>query len=204
HNGFLQVEGQKMSKSLGNFFTIRQLLDGTDFGGRSWPGEVLRLAMLMTHYRQPIDFSVATLAEASKTLASWGRQFIDNPDTAELAPEAAEILGDDLNTPALIAWLHKTYNQAERGDASAGRRLSDTLRAIGIADLSAVSEGTVAMSDQERAAIDALCDERLAALNARDFAKADKIRADLAAMGIQLMDGKDVDGNRSTKWEVKR
>ncbi|MBL8593543.1 MAG: cysteine--tRNA ligase, partial [Devosia sp.] len=58
HNGFLQVEGQKMSKSLGNFITISELLETDRFGGRKWPGEVLRLAMLMTHYREPIDFSV--------------------------------------------------------------------------------------------------------------------------------------------------
>ena len=55
HNGFLQVEGEKMSKSLGNFVTIHELLRTTKFGGRPWPGETLRLAMLRTHYRQPID-----------------------------------------------------------------------------------------------------------------------------------------------------
>ena len=66
HNGFLQVEGQKMSKSLGNFVTINELLATDKFGGRSWPGEVLRLAMLMTHYREPIDFSVARLVEAEQ------------------------------------------------------------------------------------------------------------------------------------------
>ena len=58
HNGFLQVEGQKMAKSDGNFVTIQELLETEKFGGRKWPGEVLRLAMLMTHYREPIDFSV--------------------------------------------------------------------------------------------------------------------------------------------------
>ena len=68
HNGFLQVEGQKMSKSLGNFFTIRELLDTDKFGGRKWPGEVLRLAMLMTHYREPIDFTVNRLVEAEDNL----------------------------------------------------------------------------------------------------------------------------------------
>jgi cysteinyl-tRNA synthetase len=66
HNGFLQVEGQKMSKSLGNFITIRELLETDKMGGRSWPGEVLRLAMLMTHYREPIDFTVKRLVEAEE------------------------------------------------------------------------------------------------------------------------------------------
>ena len=68
HNGFLQVEGQKMSKSEGNFVTINELLETEKFGGRKWPGEVLRLAMLMTHYREPIDFSVRKLEEAESTL----------------------------------------------------------------------------------------------------------------------------------------
>ena len=71
HNGFLQVEGEKMSKSLGNFVTIHELLRTTKFGGRSWPGEVLRLAMLRTHYRQPIDWTVKALEEAEATLGRW-------------------------------------------------------------------------------------------------------------------------------------
>ena len=71
HNGFLQVEGEKMSKSLGNFVTIHELLRTTKFGGRKWPGEVLRLAMLRTHYRQPIDWTVKALEEAEATLDRW-------------------------------------------------------------------------------------------------------------------------------------
>ena len=73
HNGFLQVEGEKMSKSLGNFVTIHELLHTPEFGGRTWPGEVLRLAMLRTHYRQPIDWTVKALEEAEATLDRWYR-----------------------------------------------------------------------------------------------------------------------------------
>ena len=73
HNGFLQVEGKKMSKSEGNFVTINELLETEKFGGRKWPGEVLRLAMLMTHYREPIDFSVRKLEEAENKLRNWQR-----------------------------------------------------------------------------------------------------------------------------------
>jgi cysteinyl-tRNA synthetase len=204
HNGFLQVEGQKMSKSLGNFFTIRELLEDKTFGGRSWPGPVLRLAMLMTHYREPIDFSVTRLREAQRTLASWGRVFVENPDTTEFAPEAAELLADDLNTPALITWLHRTCNEAERGNATAGRSVSNTLRALGISDLSEVSSSTFGLTDAEIAQINTQRDERLAALNAKDFAKADEIRARLATMNVQLMDGRDAAGNRTTEWEIKR
>jgi len=71
HNGFLQVEGRKMAKSEGNFVTVRELLHTDRFGDRNWPGEVLRLAMLMTHYRQPIDFSVRRLEEAESRLLKW-------------------------------------------------------------------------------------------------------------------------------------
>jgi cysteinyl-tRNA synthetase len=74
HNGFLQVEGEKMSKSLGNFVTINELLETEVFGGRKWPGEVLRLAMLKTHYRQPIDWTVKALEEAEKTLFEWAQE----------------------------------------------------------------------------------------------------------------------------------
>src|ERR1700754_4357129 len=84
HNGFLQVEGQKMSKSLGNFYAIAELLETETFGGRKWPGEVLRLAMLMTHYREPIDFSVRKLEEAENTLRKWKR-------AADLAPAAGQL-----------------------------------------------------------------------------------------------------------------
>ena len=71
HNGFLQVEGQKMSKSLGNFHTVHEVLESKKVGGRKWPGQVVRLAMLMTHYREPIDFSVARLEEAKMSTRSW-------------------------------------------------------------------------------------------------------------------------------------
>ena len=77
HNGFLQVEGEKMAKSAGNFVTIRELLATEKFGGRSWLGEVLRLAMLRTHYRQPIDWTVRALEEAERTLDRWYKMLAD-------------------------------------------------------------------------------------------------------------------------------
>ena len=71
HNGFLQVESEKMSKSLGNFVTIRELLETDTFGGRKWPGDVLRLAMLRTHYRSPMDWTLAALEESERVLENW-------------------------------------------------------------------------------------------------------------------------------------
>src|SRR5437899_7364264 len=93
HNGFLQVEGEKMSKSLGNFFTIRELL-------ADWPGEVLRFNMLRTHYRQPLDWTVRGLEESFKTLAAMceHRSFMAGGEAAFAAP-VLEALCDDLNTP---------------------------------------------------------------------------------------------------------
>ena len=91
HNGFLQVEGEKMSKSAGNFFTIRELL-------ADWPGEVLRFNMLRSHYRQPIDFTLAGLSESWKMLERW---YDVTEPLANPAPDAEflEALSDDLNTP---------------------------------------------------------------------------------------------------------
>ncbi len=106
HNGFLQVEGEKMSKSLGNFFTIRQLL-------ADWPGEVLRFNMLRTHYRQPMDWTVRGLEESYNTL----RSLTDEPDFGRgtdesFAPAVLEALCDDLNTPKAIAELHALHQRA--------------------------------------------------------------------------------------------
>src|SRR5215471_15754185 len=107
HNGFLQVEGEKMAKSAGNFFTIRELL-------ADWPGEVLRFNMLRTHYRQPIDFTLAGLKESWKILERWYE--VTEP-LVDPAPDAAffEALSDDLNTPAAIASLHQAAPVALAG-----------------------------------------------------------------------------------------
>jgi cysteinyl-tRNA synthetase len=113
HNGFLQVEGEKMSKSLGNFFTIRELLD-------KWPGDVLRLQMLMTHYRQPLDWTDNRAIVASHELEDWGHVLGDhykfkNDKQPVLIVEA---LADDLNTPSAIGALRELYLKAKKGGLS--------------------------------------------------------------------------------------
>src|SRR6202046_3204482 len=115
HNGFLQVEGEKMSKSLGNFVTIHELLRTTEFGGRKWSGEVLRLAMLRTHYRQPIDWTVKALEEAEATLDRWYDAVGDVEPASEIAPDVLQALADDLNTPAAIARLHRLAHPGGAG-----------------------------------------------------------------------------------------
>ncbi|OAM79306.1 cysteine--tRNA ligase [Devosia elaeis] len=190
HNGFLMVEGQKMSKSLGNFFTIHQLLETEDFGGRKWPGEVLRLAMLMTHYREPIDFTVKRLEEALTLLEKWERAAGAAQPAPMLAPDLLERLADDLDTPGAIGRIHALI--LDEGRAADGLALAE-LMGIGIKREIAVD---AAVAEQVAA--------RLAALNAKDFAEADRIRNALAEQGIALMDYKDEQGQRATKWEVKR
>ena len=126
HNGFLQVEGEKMSKSLGNFFTIRELL-------ADWPGEVLRFNMLRTHYRQPIDWTLKGVAESFNTLESLTSDptFTSGKD-ATIAQRVLEALSDDLNTPKAIAELHALHSKGEiaavdrrcaRLDSRSGRKV---------------------------------------------------------------------------------
>lgn len=195
HNGFLQVEGRKMSKSDGNFVTINELLATEKFGDRQWPGEVLRLAMLMTHYREPIDFSVKRLEEAERLLAKWPAG-----DAGETAPDTSvlEALSDDLNTVAAVQAVH-ALAQAANADPSKLPLFAASAALLGVAPKKAE------VSDDLSAAVQALVDMRLEMLKSKNFAEADKIRDDLAAKGIQLKDGKDKEtGERVTTWEVKR
>jgi cysteinyl-tRNA synthetase len=202
HNGFLQVEGQKMSKSLGNFYTIHQLLETEDFGGRKWPGEVLRLALLMTHYREPIDFSIKRLEEAEGKLRDWQRAAASATKGSLLPADTAVMaaLYDDLNFHLASVAIDALAKEANRGDESAADRLGATLEYLGFSLDSLLQS----VSADASADIQEAVDRRLVALNTRDFAAADAIRNELAAQGIQLMDYKDETGARQTRWELKR
>ena len=211
HNGFLQVEGQKMSKSLGNFVTIHELLATDKFGGRAWSGEVLRLAMLKTHYRQPIDFTVKALEEAEKTLESWaelaGRHKVSltsGPvDTALL-----DALKDDLNTAAAFAVLSDLARKA-RINAQDAQQLVYCADFLGLNTRAWFSkaEKTEIKGDVDPAwlaHVDELIKARIEARKTKNFAESDRIRDELVAMGVQLKDGKDADGNLTTEREMKR
>ncbi len=233
HNGFLQVEGEKMSKSLGNFVTINELLETDKFGGRKWPGEVLRLAMLKTHYRQPIDWTVKALEEAHVALRAfktWGAK------ADEIGPEIApsyeflDALTDDLNLPRALAELHRLGHRARDGarelaDAMAkpsavvtadsrmaAKQLTVSLALLGF-DIERYQadwmerHAQLAMSEGQmsHAEVDRLVAARLEARRVKNFAESDRIRDELAAMGIALKDGKDpATGEPTTTWEVKR
>lgn len=195
HNGFVQVEGKKMSKSEGNFITIHDLLDTDKFGGRKWPGEVLRLAMLMTHYREPIDFSVKRLEEAERLLSKW-----PEPVAGDAAPSQGvlEALGDDLNTVAAVQALHALAAEAQK-DPSKLAEYSASALLLGVGPVQ------VETGDLDEAAIDSKVAARLASLEAKDWAAADAIRDELASEGILLKDSKDSEtGKRVTTWEIKR
>jgi len=187
HNGFLQVEGQKMSKSLGNFRTIREVLN-------DWPGEVARLNMLRTHYRQPIDWTEAALQESAAMLDGWYRKAGDAAPGA-VDPGTLEALSDDMNMPAAIAAMHQIADPAS---------LKATAALLGLLERSAAEREAEAKAGVDAAAVDALIAARLEARAAKMWAESDRIRDELAAMGIALKDGKDTSGNPVTTWEVKR
>jgi cysteinyl-tRNA synthetase len=178
HNGFLNVEGEKMSKSLGNFVTIADLL-------KDWPGEVLRFNMLRTQYRQPMDWTVAGMNESWKTLEKWYgiTEPLADPPVGEAFLAA---LSDDLNTPQAIAELHKG------GD----HELAGGLALLGFTNMQTNITAKPAVDEIEIAqAIEA----RKAARARKDFKESDRIRDELAAKGIVLKDSP-----AGTTWEVKR
>jgi cysteinyl-tRNA synthetase len=178
HNGFLQVEGEKMSKSLGNFVTIHELL-------KDWPGEVVRLNMLRTHYRQPMDWTVKGLEESWKILASWtdAPEFIEASDE-KIAGPVLEALCDDLNTPQMIAALHGLTKKAD---------LAMSLHALGF------KERPRSTRSVDTGKVETLIAARNDARKNKDFGASDRIRDELAKMGVVVKDTKD-----GTTWEVAR
>jgi cysteinyl-tRNA synthetase len=220
HNGFLQVEGEKMSKSLGNFVTIHELLNTEKFGEHRWFGEVLRFAMLRTHYRQPIDLTKRSLEEAEATLyrfsavSEWAelidsrREIYVDPPLPDRGPSTGLLnaLADDLNTPAAITHLHGLYRivqTTEKGPASSDAliQLWQDAQFLGI-DLRAFRKryDERKFSDaMTNARVAKLVEARNAARKAKNFAESDRIRDELTAMGVVLKDTKD-----GTTWEIAR
>jgi cysteinyl-tRNA synthetase len=187
HNGFLQVEGEKMSKSAGNFVTIHELL-------ADWPGEVVRLNMLRSHYRQPIDWTVKGLEESWKALVAWtsAPEFVDGHDET-ISPDVLEALADDLNTPMMVTALHALHSKGE------GAKLASTLRGLGFRRRPE-SKKTV-----DTAVVQSLIAARLEARREKNFKESDRIRDELVAMGVVIKDAKDAKtGELTTAWEVAR
>ncbi len=192
HNGFLQVESEKMSKSLGNFITIRDLL-------ADWPGEVLRLNMLKTHYRSPIDWTLKSSEESAKTLDDW-YEIAADAKGGQPANAVLEALSDDLNTAQTIASLHGLRSAASANEQDRGA-FAASLRFLGF-----LSESAAEWKGRKQQAsgidakqIDALISNRTAARARKDFGESDRIRDELAAMGVVIKDSKD-----GTTWEIAR
>jgi cysteinyl-tRNA synthetase len=197
HNGFLQMESEKMSKSLGNFVTIHELLQTTQFGGRKWSGETLRLAMLRGHYRQPIDWTLKALEEAEATLDRWYDAVGDVEANGKPDEDVLNALMDDLNTPEAVASLHRLA-----GRALTPGLLKTSANLFGLLRQTRSERQAVALRDAEidAKAIDAIVADRSAARAARNWPESDRLRDELAALGVAIKDNKD----GTTTWEVKR
>jgi cysteinyl-tRNA synthetase len=193
HNGFLQVEGEKMSKSLGNSVTIHELL-------KDWPGEVVRLTMLQTHYRQPLNWTANGMREAQKNLDHW-YELTAGVESGMFCADLLDALADDLNTPKALAALHELRNEAAKGAKPAAACLKASAQLIGLLERPAAEWSSwrpVSFALDEDKVVD-LIERRTAARKAKDFKESDRIRDELAKMGVVLKDSKD-----GTTWEIAR
>ena len=173
HNEMLQVEGKKMSKSLGNFFTVRDLLD------QGYPGEVIRLVFLQTHYRKPMDWTDKKAKEAEATLRKWRALTAGIEPASSAAAAVLEALADDLNSAGAIAELHKLAADGDAAGLLASARLlgllTDELGAWASApaiDLSAFEEK--------------LFETRRKAMESKDFSEVDRLKAVFVEAGLEV------------------
>jgi cysteinyl-tRNA synthetase len=255
HNGFLQVEGEKMAKSAGNFMTLRELLEW-------WPGDVLRLQMLTTHYRQPIDWTETAALRACAELEEWSESLHSyfNFKNPHEPGAVVDCLIDDLNTPNAITALRDLHVKAKKGGMNEKLLFATNCKFLGLKNLdkpglfrsgvSAINVGDRRLLDYDesfqrlraakanntpqtvideilkpirasgldidearsgdltlirgnqaelRSRIQQLIESREQARKAKNFAESDRIRDDLAKMGVVLKDSKD-----GTTWEIAR
>ena len=196
HNGFVNVEGNKMSKSEGNFVTVNQLK-------QKYQGEVIRLAMISTHYRQPLNWTENNLIECKKTLDKWYQLIPENKfsfDNEKISSEVIDALEDDLNTPKAISVLHQLYKDCKSNDRNTVEIFLSSANFLGILMHTSsewLSWGKEKLSIDEKQ-IELLISERKSARDNGNFEKADKIRNDLEHKGILLEDNEG-----KTTWRFK-
>ena len=184
HNGHVTVGGEKMSKSLGNFMTVHDLL-------AEQPGEAIRLTLLSAHYRQPLDFTKDLVAESRRILDRWYRAVGDADAAADLPDAVEAALCDDLNTPKAIAEMHSLVDQAMAGDRAAASSVKAVGEVLGLLQAApdAWFQGQAGDGDLTAEAIEGLIERRRQARQDKDFATSDRIRDALAGQGIVLEDG---------------
>jgi cysteinyl-tRNA synthetase len=189
HNGFVNVDAEKMSKSIGNVLLARDLLNEA-------PGEAIRWALLSAHYRQPLDWSDTLLNQSKRNLDRLYRTMDSLPDGAKAEPPAAVLaaLEDDLNTPAAFAALFQFARTAKTAEDRAAMKAAGDL--LGVLQ-EAPSEWLSGGAKVDPSEIERLIEDRLEARKSKDFATADRIRDELAAKGIVLEDGAG-----GTTWRV--
>ena len=200
HNGFVVVNDEKMSKSLGNFFTVRELLAEA-------PGEAIRLTLLTAHYRQPLDVNREALGQSKAVLdrfylALRPHQALAVPEKAPLPAGLLAALEDDLNTPQALAELHelttrlnKAVSVAEKTEAKAALLAGGDVLGLLAADPEVWLKGGATTTGLVDGEIQALIDARIEARRARDFQEADRIRDHLRQQGVELEDGP-----KGTQW----
>jgi cysteinyl-tRNA synthetase len=224
HNGHLQVEGEKMSKSLGNFVTIRDVLAKptpalvsiADEEGltpifvdweKKWNGLCARYSMLQTRYREPIDWTERRFYEAGDELHRFYEALrnvhYDTSHPRDVPDALLSALCDDLNSPAAIAELRAAARSQDAGALGSGLSL------LGLLDADFITRDDLSLFDRTPAHLKTIADTKIAARSAarkaKNFKEADRIRDELTAMGIQLKDAKDpTTGEIVTTWEVKR
>jgi cysteinyl-tRNA synthetase len=203
HNAYMDIDGEKMSKSLGNFRMVRDLLE-------SYRGEVLRFALLSAHYRSPLNFSVDLLEQARNTLDSLYstlRDVLDIEVDLEISLTQEpfyQALNDDLNTPIAIAEIHalaKQLHKAADGEKSALKaRILAAGNLLGILqqDASEWLQGAASSDAISAEDIEALITERQEAKLAKNYARADEVREELLAQGVVLEDSRE-----GTQWKRK-
>jgi cysteinyl-tRNA synthetase len=179
HNGYVTVDSEKMSKSLGNFSTVADVLV-------HYPGEAIRYALLAAHYRAPMDFSIAGIEGAKTALDGLYRAVENAADGGKLDQAVLNVLGDDLNTPKALALLHDLARQANKGDGEAGGRLKASAALLGLLQdkpdqwFKGDAGGDAAILNSIKAREEAKAN--------KNFAEADRIRDELARSGIMLED----------------
>jgi cysteinyl-tRNA synthetase len=190
HNGYVTVDGKKMSKSDGNFITINNLKN-------NFNGQVVRLSILGTHYRQPLDWNLKILETNKKILENWYSFY--SPNEEHISDEIFNILLDDLNTPKFITSIHSLYNKAKTGDVKARKDLNSALKFIGLFNENEEQFNVLRKKTKlDLSEIEKLIEQRNLARKNKDFQKADTIRLDLEKNGILIEDLND-----KTHWKYK-